>query len=57
MAATGVICEVTFNTCIKGYHIYQDEWTPVLDEMLSCCSELANIHDPYPLLSSTFTLY
>ena len=47
MAATGVICEATFNTCVRGYHIYQDEWTPVLDETLSCCRELANIHDHF----------
>ena len=49
MAATGLICEVTFNTCVRGYHIYQDEWTPVLDETLSCCRELANIHDPFAI--------
>ena len=27
--------------------MYQDEWTPVLHETLSCCRELANIHDPF----------
>ena len=47
MAAFGVICETTFSTCIRGYHVYQEEWTPVLDEMLSCCREFANVHDPF----------
>ena len=47
MAATGVICETKFNTCVRGYHVYQDEWMPVLDEMLSCFHELANVHDPF----------
>ena len=51
MAATctGAICEVTFNTCVRGYHIYQDEWTPEMGETLSCCRELANIHDPFAI--------
>ena len=47
MAAIGVIYETTFSTCMKGYHVYQEEWTPVLDEMLSCCREFANVHDPF----------
>ena len=51
MAATctGVICEVTFNMCVRGYHIYQDEWMPEMGETLSCCRELANIHDPFAI--------
>ena len=44
MAAFGVICETTFSTCIRGYRVYQEEWTPVLDKMLSCCCEFANVH-------------
>ena len=47
MAAIGVICEISFSTCIRGYHVYQDEWTPMLDETLLCCRELANVHDPF----------
>ena len=47
MAAIEVICETTFSTCIRGYHVYQDEWTPILDKTLSCCRELANVHDPF----------
>ena len=47
MAAIGVTCEITFSTCIIGYHVYQDEWTPVLDEMLLCCRELADMLDPF----------
>ena len=47
MAAIGVICETTFSTCVRGYHVYQGEWTPMLDKTLSCCHELANMHDPF----------
>ena len=47
MATIRVICETTLSTCIRGYHVYQDEWTPVLDETLSCCHDLTNIHDPF----------
>ena len=47
MATIGVISENTFSTCIRGYQVYQDEWTPMLDETLSCCRELTNVHDPF----------
>ena len=49
MAAIGVISETTFSTCIRGYHVHQEEWTPVLDEMLSCYCEFANVHDPFAI--------
>ena len=41
------MAETTFSTCIRGYHVYQDEWTPILDDTLSCCRELANVRDPF----------
>ena len=47
MATIRVICETTFSTCIRGYHVYHDEWTPVLDETLSCCHDFTNVHDPF----------
>ena len=49
MATVGVICETTFSTFIRGYHVYYDEWTAVLDEMLSCCHDLTNIHDLFTM--------
>ena len=50
MATIEVICETTFSTCIRGDHVYQDEWRmPMLDETLLCCHELANVHDPFPI--------
>ena len=49
MATIGVICETMFSTCIRGYHVYQDEWTPVLDVTLSCCCDLTNVYDPFAM--------
>ena len=49
MAAIAVMCETTFSTCIRGYHVCQDEWMPVVHETLSCCCELTNIHDPFAI--------
>jgi len=51
MAAIGVICETTFSMhmCVRGFHMYQDEWTPMLHETLSCCRELANVHNPFAI--------
>lgn len=34
-------------SCIRGYHIYKDIWTPVIDEELQCRREPANIIDRY----------
>ena len=47
MAAIVVICKATLSTCIRGYHVYHDKWVPVLDKMLSCCREFANVHYPF----------
>ena len=34
------------SSCVRGYHINQDRWTPTTDEELSCQRELANFEDP-----------
>jgi len=32
------------DSCVRGYHVYQEEWTPVLGETLPCTCELGNAH-------------
>ena len=32
---------------IRGHHVYQREWTPVLGEELHCQRESTNANDPY----------
>jgi len=39
------VFEIFFDSCVRGYHVYQAEWTPVLDEILPCTPELGNAHD------------
>jgi len=34
MAATGGAFETTFDLCVRGFHVYQDEWTLVRGEIL-----------------------
>ena len=34
-------------SCIRGHHVYQREWTPVLGEELQCQRESTNANDPY----------
>jgi len=34
MAATGEAFETTFDSCVRGFHAYQDEWTPMRGEIL-----------------------
>lgn len=36
-----------FDSCIRGYHQYQEIWTPILGEFLSSLRELGNRHDPF----------
>ena len=36
---------IVISSCIRGYHIYQDRWTPVNDEELRCQRERGNIQD------------
>ena len=47
MAAIVGLFETVFHTCVRGYHVYQDVWVPATDEMLSCCREVGNPHDPF----------
>ena len=34
--------EVSVESCIRGFHIYQDVWTPVVGEVLGCRREMTN---------------
>jgi len=45
MASTGEVFEILFESCVRGFHVYQDVWTPLLGELLSCTRELGNAHD------------
>jgi len=35
------------NYCIKGFHVYNTVWTPVIGEEPTCCREPSNMMDPY----------
>ena len=34
-------------SCIRGFHVYQDIWTPATGERLACQAEDSNSFDPY----------
>ena len=34
-------------SCIRGFHIYQEVWTPFSGERLGCASEKSNREDPF----------
>ena len=36
-----------FDSCVRGYHVYKDGWSPVRDETLACQRETGNAHDPF----------
>ena len=31
---------------VQGHHVYKEDWTPVIGEVLSCEREIGNRHDP-----------
>jgi len=38
------------NSCVRGYHVYQDIWTPVIGEQLVCEREEDNPTDRYAVV-------
>ena len=45
MATTERVFETFFDSCVRGYRVYQEEWDPVLGKILPCTRELGNPHD------------
>ena len=41
------LSETKFHTCVRGYHVYQNDWIPALGKVLQCSHENGNAHDPY----------
>ena len=39
--------EFEMNGCVHGFHVYQDTWTPVIDEKLVCRREDSNPRERY----------
>jgi len=35
------------NSCVRGYHVYKDNWSAGIGEVLSCAKECGNRKDPY----------
>ena len=42
-------CTFIVNYCIRGYHVYQRIWTPVIGEILETVREPDNKHDKYAM--------
>ena len=47
MKAFVMVEEFETNSCIRGYHVYQDRWLPIIGERLECRRELGNPRDRY----------
>ena len=37
----------SFESCVRGFHVYKDIWSPEIGDMIACQPEFGNIHDPY----------
>ena len=42
--------EFTVESCVRGYHVYQERRTAVIGEMLSCHREPGNASDPFAVV-------
>ena len=42
-----MVGECETDSCIRGYHVYQDRWLPIIGERLECRRESGNPRDPY----------
>ena len=38
-----------FSSCIRGYHVYQSVWSPIIGEVLGCHRECTNALDRYAI--------
>ena len=38
---------LAFASCVRGYHVYKDQWIPATNEELACRREPGSVHDPY----------
>ena len=48
-----IIKEFVTESVIKGYHVYMNDWTPILGENLSARPEPENETDKYPVAVTT----
>ena len=37
------------DSCVCGFHVYQDVWTPIIVEILACRRETTNIEERYAI--------
>ena len=46
----GVKAEYCVDSCVRGYHYYQNIWDPFIGEVLSCLQEDGNPYDMYAVV-------
>ena len=52
-ASTCAKMELVWPSCIRGYHVYGENWTAVLGEELNCEREIGNVVDRYAVAVET----
>lgn len=38
---------IEITSCVQGFHVDKDIWTPIIDKQLTCQHETGNAADPY----------
>ena len=47
--------EASVDSRLRGFHVYQDVWTPVMGKILVCQRETSNTEDIYTIAVKTYT--
>ena len=42
-----IMYTVKLNSCVRGYHVYKENWTAGIGKVLSCARNRGNREDPY----------
>ena len=37
------------DSCVRGFHVYQDVWNPIIGKVLACRRQTTNIEDRYAI--------
>ena len=47
----GALMEMKHRSCVRGYHVYHNDWTPLLGEILKCFHEVSNVYNLFAIKS------
>ena len=56
MFAILMACVYEVDSCVRGYHVYQDTWTPLVGEECALSWRVGVVFPPRPFTSNAFAM-